>query len=179
MKLTSYFKDFMNLYNKRTAKPYSYLAIDATLASGNPLCLRKNLSERTQKLIMTTDDKISDKKLQYDINKKAAKKSVLSSQKIDKYEYLTGEEMFLSIQRQINNRTSYVYIFTINKAFWKPNENNWRAKRKINKNNWRSTRKTNKDTWKQSQKIFLDNDKKLLASLFPKDFLHEEVTYEL
>ena len=64
---------------------------------------------------MTTDDKISDKKLQYDINKKAAK--VLSSQKIDKYEYLTGEEMFLSIQRQINNRTSYVYIFTINKAF--------------------------------------------------------------
>ena len=31
------FKDFMNLYKKCTAKPYSYLVIDATLASDNPL----------------------------------------------------------------------------------------------------------------------------------------------
>ena len=31
------FKDFMNLYKKCTAKPYSFLVIDATLASDNPL----------------------------------------------------------------------------------------------------------------------------------------------
>ena len=40
------FKDFMNLYKKCTAKPYSFLVIDATLASDNPLRFRKNLSER-------------------------------------------------------------------------------------------------------------------------------------
>ena len=38
------FKDFMNLYIKRTAKQYSFLVIDATLVSDNPLCLGKNLS---------------------------------------------------------------------------------------------------------------------------------------
>ena len=40
---------------------------------------------------MTTDDKIRNKRRQYDINRKAAKISVLSSGKIDTYEYLTGE----------------------------------------------------------------------------------------
>ena len=32
----------MKFYKKRTAKPYSFLVIDATLASDNPLCFRKN-----------------------------------------------------------------------------------------------------------------------------------------
>ena len=40
---------------------------------------------------MTIDDKIRYEKLQYDINREAAKKSALSSGKLDKYEYLTGE----------------------------------------------------------------------------------------
>ena len=40
------FKDFMNLYKKCTKKPYSFLVIDATLSSHNPLRFRKNLSER-------------------------------------------------------------------------------------------------------------------------------------
>ena len=39
---------------------------------------------------MTIDDKIRDEKLQYDINREAAKVSALSSGKADKYEYLTG-----------------------------------------------------------------------------------------
>ena len=38
------FKDFMNLYKKCTAKPYSFLVIGATLTSDNPLRFRKNLS---------------------------------------------------------------------------------------------------------------------------------------
>ena len=42
---------------------------------------------------MTIEDQIRDKKLQYDINRKAAKTSALSLSKIDKYEYLTGEEI--------------------------------------------------------------------------------------
>ena len=45
---------------------------------------------------MKVDDKIIDEKLQYDINKEAAKIPALSSGKIDKYEYLTGEEILPS-----------------------------------------------------------------------------------
>ena len=41
---------------------------------------------------MTIEYQIGDKKLQYDINREAAETSVLSSGKIDKYEYLAGEE---------------------------------------------------------------------------------------
>ena len=40
------FKDLMNLYMKCTAKPYSFLSIDATFASDNPLRFKKNLVER-------------------------------------------------------------------------------------------------------------------------------------
>ena len=40
------FKDFMILYKKCTAKPCSFLVIDATLASDNPLRFRTNISER-------------------------------------------------------------------------------------------------------------------------------------
>ena len=49
---------------------------------------------------MTIDDQIRDKKLQYDINGEAAKISVLSSGKIYKYEYLTGEEILPSTQKK-------------------------------------------------------------------------------
>ena len=42
---------------------------------------------------MTVDDKIIDEKMQFDINKEAAKISLLSSSKIDIHEYLTGEEI--------------------------------------------------------------------------------------
>ena len=47
---------------------------------------------------MTIDDKIKDEKLQYDINMEWAKISALLSGKIDKYEYLTGEEILPSDQ---------------------------------------------------------------------------------
>ena len=50
---------------------------------------------------MTIEDQIRDEKLQYDINREAAKISALSSAKIDKYEYLTAEEVLLSNQQQI------------------------------------------------------------------------------
>ena len=42
---------------------------------------------------MIIDEKITDKKLQYDINRDTAKISVLSSNKIHKYKYLTGEDI--------------------------------------------------------------------------------------
>ena len=37
------FKDFMKIYKKYTAKPYSFLVNDATLPSDNSLSFRKNL----------------------------------------------------------------------------------------------------------------------------------------
>ena len=50
---------------------------------------------------MTINDQIKDEKLQYDINKEAAKISALSSGKTHKYEYLTGEDILPSSQQQI------------------------------------------------------------------------------
>ena len=58
---------------------------------------------------MTIDGKIRDEKLQYDINREAAKIPALSSGKIDKYEYLTGEEMLPSNQRQIIEQAKFAY----------------------------------------------------------------------
>ena len=56
---------------------------------------------------MTTDDKIRDEKLQYDINIEAVKISTLSSRKIDQYKYLAGEEILLSNQRQIIEQAKF------------------------------------------------------------------------
>ena len=42
---------------------------------------------------MTIDNKIRDEKVQYKINKEAVKISTLLSQKIDKYEHVTDEEL--------------------------------------------------------------------------------------
>ena len=44
-------------------------------------------------MIMTIDDKNRFERLQYDINREAGEISTLSSDKIDKYEYLTGKEV--------------------------------------------------------------------------------------
>ena len=80
------FQDFMNLYKKFTTKSYSFLVIDIL-----DIIL----------IIMAINDKIKDEKLQYDINTEAAKTSALSYGKIDKYEYLTDEEIQLSDQTRI------------------------------------------------------------------------------
>ena len=68
--------------------------------------------------IMTFEDQIRDEKLQYDINREAAKISALSSGKIDKYEYLTGEEILLPNQHQIIEQATFTYS-PFRKAFEK------------------------------------------------------------
>ena len=50
---------------------------------------------------MTIHDKIRDEKLLYDINRKAAEISALSSEKIDKNEYLIGGEILPPDQRRV------------------------------------------------------------------------------
>ena len=58
---------------------------------------------------MIIDDQIRDEKLQYDIDREAAKISALSSGKIDKYKYLTGEEILPSNQQQITEQAKFTY----------------------------------------------------------------------
>ena len=58
---------------------------------------------------MTIEDQIKDEKLQYDINREAAKISALSSGKLDKYEYLTGAEILPSNQQQIIQQAKFNY----------------------------------------------------------------------
>ena len=67
---------------------------------------------------MTNNDQIRDEKLQYDINREAAKISALSSGKIHKYEYPTGEEILLSNQQQIIEQAKFLYS-PLGKAFEK------------------------------------------------------------
>ena len=58
---------------------------------------------------MTINNQIKDEKLQYDINRKAAKISALSSGKLHKYEYLTGEDILPSNQQQIIEQGKFIY----------------------------------------------------------------------
>ena len=90
-------------------KSYSLLVIDATFVSDKPSRFRKNLLVRILKLIMTIDDKIRGEKLVYDINSEAAKMSALSSGKIDKHEYYTGEEILPYNKRQVIEQAKSAY----------------------------------------------------------------------
>ena len=58
---------------------------------------------------MTVNDKIRNEKLQYDVNREAAKISTLSSGKSYKYECLTGEEILPLNQRQIIEQAKFAY----------------------------------------------------------------------
>ena len=67
---------------------------------------------------MTINDQIRDEKLQYDIDRKAAEISALSSGKIHKYEYVTGEDILSSNQQQIIEQARFTYS-PFGKAFEK------------------------------------------------------------
>ena len=67
---------------------------------------------------MTYDDNIRNGKLQYNINREAVKISSLSSAKIDKYKYLTGEEILPSDQSRIIEQAKFTYS-PLGKAFEK------------------------------------------------------------
>ena len=85
---------------------------------------------------MTIEDQIKDEKLQYDINREAAKISALSSGKIDKYKYLTGEEILPSNQQQIIEKAKFTYS-PLGKAFEKQTKTIENQGKKTNKSNSR------------------------------------------
>ena len=82
------------------------LPIDITLASDSPL------------IITTINETITDEKVQYDINREAWKTSGLSSDKIDKSEYFTGEEKLPPDQSRKIEKAKFTYTLLV-KAFEK------------------------------------------------------------
>ena len=75
------------------------MAIDTTLPASDPLRFRINLfdsykNDNTEH-IKILDGNIMQNEAQYDLDRKAAKISALSSNNLDKYEYLTGEKLGL------------------------------------------------------------------------------------
>ena len=67
---------------------------------------------------MIINGQIRDKKLQYDINIEATKLSALLSKKFNKYNYLTGEKMLPSNQKQMIEQAKFTYS-ALGKAFEK------------------------------------------------------------
>ena len=84
-------KYFIKIYRECVKEPYSFLTIDTTLPSSNPLRFRKNLFGNLYKMTVTDQIKILDRKIkqnesQYHLDREAAKISALSSNNLDKYE---------------------------------------------------------------------------------------------
>ena len=115
------------IFIKSVLQNHIFLVIDTALTWDNSSRFRKNL----RSLIVTTDDKSKDEKLQFDINRKPAKISALSSSKI---EYLTGKEMLWSDQIRIIQPAEFTYSPFI----WTANRKNWRTRRKTIKGTWRA-----------------------------------------
>ena len=67
---------------------------------------------------MTINDQIRDEKLQYDIIRKTAEISAVTSGKIDDQEYLTGKEILPSNQQQLIELAKFT-DYSLGKAFEK------------------------------------------------------------
>lgn len=98
-----------NLFKKCYNGPFSFLVIYTNyFSTKNPLHSEKSV--RTNKEVnVTLLKRIWDKKMQYDLNREAKKISALSSDKINRYEYLTGKEVLPSMQIRIIEQVKFVY----------------------------------------------------------------------
>ena len=118
---------------------------------------------------MTIEDQIKDEKLQYDINREAAKILALSSGKIDKYEYLTGEEILPSNQQQIIQQAKFAYS-PLGKAFEKQIktiENQGKKQVKAIQDNKQSVNiNINKDDYKD--KLLLSKEREIFKDIYNK-----------
>ena len=65
---------------------------------------------------MTIVDQIRDEKLQYDINREAARISALPSNKFNNYEHLTVDKILPSNQKQMIEKAKFIYS-PLGKAF--------------------------------------------------------------
>ena len=89
------YKVFMMIYRELTKESYSFfLTTDTTLPASGRTRFRKIcfilIKMTVDDQIKVLDRKIKQNEIQYDLDRKAAKISALSSRILGKYEYLTG-----------------------------------------------------------------------------------------
>ena len=83
----------MKIYRKSTSEPYSFLTIDNTLPANSSLIFYSFIKMTLTDELKILDDKIKANQVHYDLTREAAKISALSSKELDKYEYLSGEDL--------------------------------------------------------------------------------------
>ena len=116
---------------------------------------------------MTINDQITDEKLQYNINREAAKISALSSGKVHKYEYLTGEDILPSSNQQIIEQARFTYS-PLGKAFNKQTKT-------IEKQGKKQVDALNTLKSDNNQKLQLKNENIIPKSVFASDEAKEEI----
>ena len=114
---------------------------------------------------MTIEDQIKDEKLQYAINREAAKISALSSGNIDKYENLTGEEILPSNQQQIIQQAKFAY-FPLGKAIEKQIKTIEDQGKKHVKAIQDNKQLVNKDDYKD--KLLLSKEREIFKDIYNK-----------
>ena len=94
------YNNFVRIYWEYTRKPYSFLTIDTMLTSKWSSKIQKKFVWFFIKITVTDQIKSLDRNImqneaQYDLDRKTAKISASSSNNLDKYEYLTCEDLDL------------------------------------------------------------------------------------
>lgn len=82
---------------------------DTITLSDNISYFRNNLLERIQILLISTDIKARDWKLQCHVNRKDAKILASATEKLDKYECLTDEDILRFNQNQVIEQAKFIY----------------------------------------------------------------------
>ena len=130
---------------------------------------------------MTIEDQIKDEKLQYDINREAAKISALSSGKLDKYEYLTGEEILPSNQQQIIQQAKFSYS-PLGKAIEKQRKTiEDQEEKQVKAIQDKQIVNINKDDYKD--KLLLSKEREIFKDIFNKrldkmEEMNNEIDYD-
>ena len=124
---------------------------------------------------MTINDQIKEEKLQYDVNREAAKISALSSGKIHKYEYLTGEDILPSNNQQIIEQARFAYS-PLGKAFNKQIKKiEDQGKKQVDDLNTLKSDNNNNN----NNKIKIKNEDIIPESAFASDEAREEINKTL
>ena len=141
------YKDFIRIYRECTKEAFNFLTIDTTLPSSDSLRFRKNLFDQ----IKILNRKIMKNEAQYDLDRKAAKISVLSSNNLGKYEYSNGEDLVLKPSTTEQTKFEYstlVKIFGLDKDEDKK-EGLLKRLKNINKEQLKAIEDHGKNNWIQ------------------------------
>ena len=117
---------------------------------------------------MAVDEKIQDEKLQYDINREAAKISALSSGKIDEYGFLTDEEILSPDQKRVIDQAKIKYS-PLGEAFEKQIktiQDQEEKQIKALEGHGKQLVKSNAFAEKEKKSIPLDKQKEIFYNLF-------------